>query len=120
MGDKKGILTKEQEKFLADFLDKRVKAKGLLEQFDGLIFRGVIMLTDDYAVDKLSEDVKEKLSGLVVLLIDEKYEEAALQAGELLDMIIDIPNLDDSAEAFIFTQAIQFILSLVKLFTTEK
>lgn len=120
MSNKKGILTKEREKFLADFLDEKVKAKGLLEQFDGLIFRGVILLIDDYAIEQLNDPIKEKLSTLVDMLVEGKYDEAALLVGELLDIVIDIPNIDDSTEAMIFKQAILFILNLVHTFITDK
>lgn len=120
MSDRKGILKREQEQFLGNWLDEKVKAKGLVEAYDGLIFRGLIRIVDDYAVEKLDDELKVKLSLLVDLLIEKEYENAVVVAGELLDVIVDIPNVDDEEEAIIFTQSIQFILNLVKVFSKNK
>lgn len=119
MSDKKGILTKDREKFLADFLDDHVKTKGLLEQFDGLIFRGVILLIDDYAIDKLRDEIKDKMTSLVDSLVEKDYDTVALKVAELLDIVINIPKVDDSVEAVIFEQTILYVLNLVKAITKK-
>ena len=73
----KGILSKDHEKFLAKFLDEKIKLKGFWEKFDATIFRGVISLVDNYAIDRVKDDYKESIASIVQFLIDKEYELAA-------------------------------------------
>ena len=121
MGDRKGILTKDQEKVIAGFLDEKIKFKNaLIEGVDGVIFGSIVTLVDDYGIEQLSSIYKEPLSIMADALLEKDWADAIEQAGIILDTAIDIPNVTDTKEAFLFQSTTQYIANLVFMFATEE
>ena len=108
-----GIFTEEQEKKLAGLLDDVVKVKGVLEWVDGYIFKAIISFVDDRFVDQIKEDIKVKLAALAEAVLAEDVELAEELAADLLNDLVDIPVLDEEAEAVIFKGAIEFIVGAI-------
>lgn len=120
MADQKGILSKDQEKAIAQFLDDKIKlSKPWMEALDGMVFGTVISLVDDYGLEAINVIYKEPLADMADALLEEDYEKAAMAAAILLDIVIDIPNISDSKEAILFTSTVQYIANLVNLFSIE-
>lgn len=90
MSDEKGLLLKEQENQIAEFLEERVKFKSpLLEAVDKPVFKAIISLVDDYGLEKLPEEYKGDASGLATALLEKNYESAALYVWRLGSKIVE-------------------------------
>jgi hypothetical protein len=113
---RKGILTPDQEKKLANILDEKIKLNGLLEAFDFYLFKALIQVVDDYAVDKLEDNLQLQIIEFVDLVIEGKYEEASEVAAKLSDNVIDIPGIDDEKEGVIFKETLNYLCKMLLLF----
>ena len=108
-----GILTPDQEKQIAVWLDDLVKLKGLLELVDGYIFRILITLLDDKVLDKLKADLKAQLSKLVEAAMAGQVDEAEQLATDILVGLVVIPGIDSTVEGLIFSAAIQLAVAAI-------
>ena len=108
-----GILTPEQEKQIAVWLDDLVKLKGFWELIDGYIFKILITLLDDKGIDKLKADLKAKLSELVDAAMAGKIDEAEQLATDILVGLVVIPGIDSTVEGLIFSAAIQLAVAAI-------
>lgn len=108
-----GILTDEQQKFLAKLLDDKIKLNGLLEIVDGFIFNAIIVLLDDKLVEKLKNEIKKPLSELVQAIMNEQYDLVAEIAPELLNTLINIPGIDETAESVLFKGLVEMLIALI-------
>jgi hypothetical protein len=89
MADQKGILNKDQEKIIAELLDKKVVFnKPILEAVDGYVFKAIITIVDDYGLEKLQENYKEKADELADALLAENWEVVIIVIWELTSLII--------------------------------
>ena len=116
----KGALTKEQERLYAVVADDVVKAKGIVEFVDGYLARIIITLIDDQLVEKLKADVKEKLGEIATFLLVKDWDGAKASAGALLNLKIDIPGLDEDAEALLFNGALDLLVGAVLKWIADK
>ena len=109
----KGILTTEQEKALATMLDDAIKLKGILELIDGYVFKALITFVDDKYLDQLQSNVKGKLAELATAVIAKDVAAAETIAADTLNMLIDIPGLDEDAEGLIFKGIVEIVVGAV-------
>jgi len=116
-----GILTREQEKVLAGWVDDAIKLKGILELVDGYAARVIITFVDNTGLEKLPEELKVSLSELVTAAMDKDIETVETKAAEILDSLLDIPGLDDEAEALLFEGAVKILVGAVlKIFEKKE
>lgn len=108
-----GILTSAQEKTLSALLDDAIKLKGVAELVDGFLFKAIITFVDDKYIDKLKEDIKVKLAGLVEAVMAEDVELAEQLATDLVNSLIDIPGLDEESEGLLFKGVIEIIVGAI-------
>lgn len=111
--EEKGILNPEQEKKLAELLDELVKLKGFLELVDGYVFKALITFLDDKFADQIKVEIKLKLAELVDAVLAEDVEAAEILAADVINMLIDIPGLDEEAEGLLFKGIIQLLVGVV-------
>lgn len=109
----KGILTTVQEKKLSEILDSAIKVSGLFEFIDGYLFKILITFLDDTYADKLSVEIKTKLSELANALMDNDIETVEQVATDIINALIDIPGLDEDAEGLLFKGIIEMIVGAV-------
>lgn len=111
--EEKGILTVEQEKKLAELLDSVIKLKGFLELIDGYVFKALITFLDDKFADKIKVEIKLKLAELVDAVLAEDVEKAEALAAEVVNMLLDVPGLDEEAEGLLFKGIIQLLVGVI-------
>ena len=111
--EEKGILTQEQEKRLAELLDDVIKLKGFLELLDGYVFKALITFLDDKFADQIKVEIKIKLAELVDAVLAEDIETAQDLAAEAINMLIDVPGLDEESEGLLFKGIIQLLVGVV-------
>jgi hypothetical protein len=111
--EEKGILTQEQEKRLAELLDDVIKLKGFLELLDGYVFKALITFLDDKFADQIKVEIKIKLAELVDAVLAEDIETAQDLAAEVINMLIDVPGLDEESEGLLFKGIIQLLVGVV-------
>lgn len=108
-----GILTRDQEDKLSKMIDDALVFRGLIELVDGYLARVLITVLDDKYVDKLKEDVKIKLAALVDAGFAEDVELVKTLAADLVNSLVDIPGLDETAEGLIFRGAIDIAVGAI-------
>lgn len=111
--EEKGILTADQEKQIASWLDELVKLKGFVELIDGYVFKVVITLLDDTLVDRLKVELKVKLAALVEAVMAEDVPLAETIAADIINGLVDIPGLDEDSEGLIFKGAIELLVGAI-------
>jgi hypothetical protein len=111
--EEKGILTPEQEKKLAELLDNVIKLKGILELIDGYVFKALITFLDDKFADQIKVEIKLKLAELVDAVLAEDVELAEGLAAEVINMLLDVPGLDEESEGLLFKGIVQLLVGVV-------
>lgn len=111
--EEKGILTAEQEKKLSELLDNVIKLKGVLELIDGYVFKALITFLDDKFADKIKVEIKLKLAELVDAVLAEDVAKAEALAAEVINMLIDVPGLDEEAEGLLFKGIIELLVGVI-------
>lgn len=111
--EEKGILTPEQEKKLAELLDNVIKLKGVLELIDGYVFKALITFLDDKFADQIKIEIKLKLAELVDAVLAEDVEGAETLAAEVINMLIDVPGLDEESEGLLFKGIVQLLVGVI-------
>lgn len=85
----KGIFTKEQEKAIAKYLDEQFEFKNkFVEAVDGVAFKYVIAIVDDYGLDNIPDTYKHLSAQLGDALIAEDLAKSAGIVFELATLII--------------------------------
>lgn len=121
MEERKGLLTPEEQNFLAEVLDSLFVFKNtLLEKFDKPVFKMVIKSIDDYGLDRLPETWKLDLIPLISAAMKGEKEEVRLLVVDLLNKRIDIPKLDDYQELLVFDSLSKFIASAIDFYMQKK
>lgn len=114
MSERKGILTPEQENFIAKLLDEKIKFKNpILESMDRMAFKAIITVIDNNLIDRIPEDWKNPLEPILDDAIAEKWEDAASKIATLANEKIDIPGLDEISEQLIFEAITKLVLGLI-------
>lgn len=116
----KGILTVVQEKKLAEILDSAVKVSGVWEFIDGYLFKILITFLDDTYADKLSVEIKTKLSELADALMLNDVEAVEQIATDIINALINVPGLDEDAEGLLFKGIVEIIVGAVLKWLTVK
>lgn len=111
--EEKGILTLEQEKKLAELLDNVIKLKGFLELVDGYVFKALITFLDDKFADQIKIEIKLKLAELVDAVLAEDIEGSEALAADVINMLIDVPGLDEESEGLLFKGIIQLLVGVI-------
>lgn len=114
MKERKGLLTKDQEKFFAELLDDAIPfSNPLIERLDKAAFKLIISAVDDNLAERIPEDWKSPLEPVIDAAMSERWEEAGEHAATLLNSKIDIPGIDEQSEQAIFNGVIQLILGAI-------
>ena len=114
MSERKGILTPEQENFVAGLLDEKIKFKNpILESMDQMAFKAIITVVDNNLIDRIPEDWQSPLEPIIDEAIAGEWEAAASKIATFANQKIDIPGLDELSEQMIFDAITQLILGLI-------
>lgn len=106
MAEKRGILSKADEKWLAKFMDKAIKLKGVLELIDGGVIRVLITTLDNIVVEKyVPDDWQNPIEELIAL--GKARDKAGIAA--FFDKKVDLPFVDDITEQIAFNSVVNFI-----------
>ena len=114
MSERKGMLTNEQESFLAGLLDELIQFKNpILESMDKTVFKVLISVIDNNLIERIPEDWQNPLEPILDAAIAGDWEGAADLIVTFANEKIDIPGLDELSEQMIFTAIAQLILGLI-------
>ena len=99
----KGILSKELESTLAGLADSAIKLPGVWERLDGTGFKIAIAVIDDNVAEKIPEPYKAQITAILEKILKEKdYDAAAILIADAIDLLVDVPGIDDATEKFMF------------------
>jgi len=120
MDERKGLLTVQQEEFLAGVLDEFFKFKNpLMETFDKMAFRMIIQVGDNTGLDKLKDTWKEVLIPIVDAGILLDAEEVRRLSTDALNKMIDIPSLDEETELMVFDSFTRFVVAAINWYVQK-
>lgn len=121
MEERKGLLTAEQESFLADVLDNVFKFKnGFIEKIDGILFKQLVKVADNFGADKIPETWKNEIIPIIDAAILNEKEKVRGLVVDLLNKKIDIPKLDDEQELIVFDSFSRFVAVSIDFFINKK
>ena len=121
----KGILTKEEEKLFGRKVDGLVEwtkfdAKWplswglkILEKKDSDLFTAMIKFLDDKYGEKIPLNLKPVAREVMLSIIFEDLDKLEKHAPELLNMVFDIPNIEEDAEAMIAQAIVSSIIDII-------
>lgn len=74
MADNKGLFTRDEEQILASKADEAIKFDNkVVEAFDGLAFKFIIAIVDDYGLGRLNEDYKSEVKEIIEQLSERDW-----------------------------------------------
>lgn len=110
MAEKKGILSRKDERWLAKFIDSALKLKGFAELIDGAIIRGIIAILDNVLIEKHLPDEWENP---LEKMIEAAKNKDTTALAELIDAKIDVPFVDGIAERAAVEGAVRFLSGII-------
>lgn len=121
MDERVGLLTKEQEKLVAEALDNFFTFKNrMVERLDKLMFTLIVRTGDNVGLDKLQDEWKARLIPVIDAAIAKDVEAVKKLGAEALDTSIDIPLVGDDTEKLVFSSFTTFLVSAVVWFSEKK
>ena len=114
MSKRKGLLTKEQQKFFAILLADKIKFRNaILGRLKKAAFMLIISVVDDNLADRIPEDWQNPIEPIINAAMDGRWEYAGRLAAGLTNKKVDIPGIDEDSEFAIFNGVIQLIIGAV-------
>ena len=111
---RKGLLTKEQEKFFAELLDDAIPFPNpLIERLDKAAFKLIISAVDDNLADRIPEGWQSPVEPIIDAAMQGNWEDAGEHASKMINQKIDIPGIDEESEGAIINGVIQLIIGAV-------
>jgi len=103
----KGILYKETKAALAEYLDSKIKAKGVLEMVDGPILKIAVNEIDDWLLDRIPIEHEETVNNIVMDITEEDFDSFTEKLADLVALIVPTPIIDGTEmESDIFHTAL--------------
>ena len=119
--ERKGLLTSQQEEFLANVLDYWFKfGNKILENWDKVVFKYIIRAADNMGADKIPDIWKDSLIPIIDAAIAGKKEDVRLLVVDFANAKIDIPKLDDEQELLVFDSFSKFIATAIDFYIQRK
>ena len=116
----KGLLTKQMQNKISEWIDEQVKLNGVFEVMDGVAIKLILSQLDDIFGEKIPEPYKSKLAEVINVVFEEKDKEKAIKL--VLDFAnekIDIPYLDDDSEKLLFDGVYTILLTILSKVSPE-
>ena len=111
---RKGVLTPQQEDFLAQIMDDFFKFKNpIMEKFDKMFFKLMIQTVDNNGIHKLNQEWKNDIIPIIDAAMNLNVEEVRRLSTDLLNKKIDIPKLDEESELMVFDSLTRFIVASI-------
>lgn len=118
---RKGVITPEQESFLAEVLDFWLKFKNpMIEKLDGPTLKLIVRAADNNGAERLPQQWKDELIPIIDAAMSKDFEKVRGLAADLLNKKIDIPNLDDYMETIVFDSFTKFVVAAITYFMQNK
>lgn len=110
------VISKENKKALADFIDELTKYKNpFLEGIDGWIYGIVIGALDDNFLVKIKPEYYPDINLMVEQVAAKQYEDAAETLGNIAARAIDTPLVDGTPEEIeLYAKVFRLIAQLIK------
>lgn len=114
MSEEKGLLSKELEKVIIEGLDKLISTTGIKELATDAAIRMFVPMIDNNLADKLKDSIKEPIREAGDLFLAEKYEEAIAKLADVLNVLVDVPGVDESIEEQIARKQFEVFALIIK------
>ena len=109
-----GLMTPDQERFLAEALYSLIKSKKKIPGIIKLILRFIIKLIDNKKLDKMPVEHKKQLIPIVNYAYNNDFKNFEVACATLLNQKIDIPKIPEMVEQIIFETLIKIFAFALK------
>lgn len=125
---KKGILTKEEEKYFGRLIAEEINVEGIWKPIVRWSLPMLVAAIDDNAGDKIPEPWQthaERLTTMVYVSIQDKIvtkeeqEQIINYAAIVINAEVDIPMLDEEQEGLTFVTLLKFLASIIRKWATR-
>jgi len=110
----KGLLTKEKEKSLIDFICSKIVFKNKwVERFKRPVVSAAIHYGDNSGLDHIPEQWKKDLMPIIDLIIAKDYEGARLYVNDFANKLIDLKKVSELNELELIDSSTRLIKSII-------
>lgn len=113
------FFTNETKDLIVEVLDE-LKNWGILEPVEKPIYRIGLNQVDMYADKVVPDEYDAKINEVVRLALDNQFEEAAELAGEIIDDLVNLENVNDEIEKLVFVDGLKFFVRQIQLYIQKK
>jgi len=114
------FLSSETKNLLAQMGDDLVKLPIWVEPFDKMGFSAVINLVDKQADKYIPDNLDKPINEAITEAFNGNYDGASSKIGTALNVVIDIPLLNEDSEQVLFVSGVTFLVSLIKTWIEKK
>lgn len=128
-GNKKGLLTRDEEKFFAKLIAEEIEIGGVWKPLIKWTLPSLIGALDDNVGDKLPEPWQTRTEVLTTMLYNAMQDEVITESeldeilaytAEVINEGVDIPLLDEEQEGIMFISLLKFLASVIRKWVTSK
>jgi hypothetical protein len=113
-----GLFSKKLERALGkeldDLIDFRKLKLGFLEVFDNKIFSWGIKLIDKHYSDHVPDKFRKITVEFAEAIVAHDWENAKVLVAKLIDILVDIPLVEDKDEFYVIKGAIEALLQVLQ------
>ena len=113
------FLTYETKDIIVKVLDELTNV-GIFEPLEKTAYRIALNQVDKYADKVVPDEYDALINNVATLALNKQYEEAAGEAGKIIDGLINIEAVSDDIEKLVFVDGLKFIVRQIQLFIEKK
>jgi len=114
------VFTKETKDLIVKVGDDIIKLPFYAEPLDGPALRILINFIDTKADKFIPDNIDPIINSAITLALNGELDGASIEIGTAINLVVDIPLLDEDHEQKLFVDGTSFILSLINNWIQNK
>ena len=114
------VFSQETKDLIVKVADDVVKLPVYLEPFDAFAFKLVVNFIDDKLDELVPDEFDEFINIAINAALSGNLEEASQNIAQALNILVDIPYLEEEAEQEMFLAGAKFLTSMIKVWIEKK
>ena len=114
------VFSQETKDLIVKVADDVVKLPVYLEPFDAFAFKLIVNFIDDKLDELVPDEFDEFVNIAINAALTGNLEEASQNIAQALNILVDIPYLEEEAEQEMFLAGAKFLTSMIKVWIEKK
>ena len=114
------VFSQETKDLIVKVADDVVKLPVYLEPFDAFAFKLIVNFIDDKLDELVPDEFDEFINIAINAALSGNLEEASQNIAQALNILVDIPYLEEEAEQEMFLAGAKFLTSMIKVWIEKK